>query len=110
MEADLYCIHCKEDVPHSITYINDKLTHVGCEICGKSVDVEINPTREFYKEVYKRVSSKPARITEEYKQDLSHFLLSIPKRVISKPYRLMKDLHESRKIIRELHDQQKDIN
>jgi NAD-dependent SIR2 family protein deacetylase len=99
MEADLFCIKCNEDVPHQVVYINDKISHVECEVCQRSTDMPINPKREFYKEVYKRISSKPSRITDEYRKDLSHFLISLPKRVISKPYRLMKDINESRKII-----------
>lgn len=109
MEADLFCIQCKDDVPHQVVYINDKISHVECEVCHRSSDMPINPKREFYKEVYKRIASKPSRITDEYREDLSHFLISLPKRVLSKPYRLMKDINESRKIIHEIETKDKKV-
>ncbi|MBP3039856.1 bh protein [Bacillaceae bacterium Marseille-Q3522] len=107
MEADLFCISCKNDVPHKVTYINDKLSEVECKNCHRIVAVPIDPKKEFLKEVYKRVSTKPSRMTEEYKSDLSHFLRSMPKRVISKPYRIMTDLHKARKIIHEYEEDHK---
>ncbi len=57
--------------------------------------------KEFYNELYQRIASKPSRITNEYREDLSHFLFSLPIRVISKPYRLAKDMNQSHKVIRQ---------
>lgn len=101
MEADLFCIHCKDEVPHKIIYINDKISHLECEVCSRVIDMSLDIQKEFYKEVYRRIASKPHRITQEYKDDLSHFLLSIPKRAITKPYRLLKDIKEIREIKKE---------
>ncbi|MGE8203735.1 bh protein [Heyndrickxia sp. NPDC080065] len=99
MEAGLFCIHCNDETPHLIVYINNEITSIKCEDCNQITDIKVDVMKEFFKEIYKRVSTKPSRITEEYNQDLSKFLQRLPYRVISKPYRLMRDLNESRKII-----------
>jgi hypothetical protein len=101
MEANLYCTHCKDETPHVIMYINGKIKGVECEECQRSVGVRVDVMKEFYKEVYERISTKPSRITHEYKEDLSRFLSSLPTRVISKPYRLMRYLNETRKVIKQ---------
>ncbi|WP_461673329.1 bh protein [Priestia megaterium] len=100
MESDLYCITCNEETPHIITYVNSKLESVKCEECERIMKIQRNIMKEFYKEVYDRISTKPARITKEYRDDLSRFLYKLPIRVISKPYRIMSDLNESRKVIK----------
>jgi transcription elongation factor Elf1 len=101
IESYLRCIHCNDETPHIITYINSEIRSVECENCHHIQEIEMNIMKKFYKEIYNRVSTKPKRITQEYKEDLNHFLLSIPKRVISKPYRLIRYLNTSRKIIKQ---------
>lgn len=100
MEADLYCVHCEEEVSHKLAYINNRLSHVECEMCQRVVEMSVDVTREMYKELYERISTKPTRITEEYRKDLSHFLLSFPLRVVSKPFRVLKEIHDTRKIVK----------
>lgn len=101
MEANLYCSRCHEETPHVIVYINAKLKNVECEDCNRVVGVNLDVRKEFYKEIYERISTKPSRITKEYNEDLSKFLLSLPTRVISKPYRLIRYLNETHKVFRQ---------
>lgn len=56
---------------------------------------QVDVLKEFYKEVYKRVSTKPNRVSKKYKKDINKFLIKVPIRLVSKPYRLIKDLNES---------------
>lgn len=100
MEAALFCSHCREEVNHEITYINDDIKSIRCEQCNKTKQLRVDVNKKFYKEVYDRISSKPTRITQEYKDDLSHLLVSLPVRTVSKPYRLLKDVNASRKILK----------
>lgn len=100
MEAGLYCLHCKEEVDHEITYINSQIKSIRCLQCNKTKELRIDMKKEIYKEIIDRISTKPTRITEEYRKDLSHLLFSLPVRVIKKPYRLLKDVNSSRKVIR----------
>jgi len=100
MEAGLYCLHCKEEVDHEITYINSQIKSIRCLQCNKTKELKIDIKKELYKELVERISTKPTRMTEEYRKDLSHLLLSLPVRAIKKPYRLLKDVNTTRKVIR----------
>jgi hypothetical protein len=100
MDAYLFCIYCNDETPHVIVYINDEITKIECKDCHHIVELRLDIMKEFYKEIYERVSTKPSRLTSEYKRDLSNFLSKLPIRVVSKPYRLMRDLNESRKVIK----------
>jgi hypothetical protein len=99
MEAGLYCLHCKEEVDHEITYINSQIKSIRCLQCNKTKELKIDMKKELYREIVERISTKPTRMTEEYRKDLSHLLFSLPFRAIKKPYRLLKDVNTSRKVI-----------
>ncbi|MBD1381740.1 bh protein [Metabacillus arenae] len=101
MEASLFCTYCNEETPHMIVYINDEITSIECEDCHHIVEIKVDIMKEFYKELYERISTKPSRITHEYKRGLISFLSKLPMRAASKPYRLMSDLNQSRKVIRQ---------
>lgn len=100
MKANLYCTHCNNETPHEVVYINEEITSVHCEDCNYKVGIKVDIMKEFYKELYEHISSKPSRMTEEYKKDLSRFLARLPIRVLSKPYRFMRYLNESRKVMK----------
>ncbi|TWT28261.1 bh protein [Planomicrobium sp. CPCC 101110] len=99
MEAGLYCLHCREEVDHEITYINSQIKSIRCLECNKTKELKIDVKKELYKEIYERISTKPTRVTEEYRKDLSHLLFSLPVRVIKKPYQVLKDVNSTRKVI-----------
>jgi len=100
MDASLFCIQCRDETLHVISYINNKIKSVECEECHRIHRIKIDIVKEFYKEVYERISTKPSRITHEYRQNLNKFLLRLPARAISKPYRLIRDLNDTRKFIK----------
>jgi hypothetical protein len=102
LDADLYCSHCHDETLHRVQYLNDKLHSTECTNCHRKIKMEMNPMRELYKEVYKRITSKPTRLTKEYKEDLSKFIEGIPKRVISKPYRLIKYVNETKEAFKKI--------
>ncbi|MCE4051617.1 MULTISPECIES: bh protein [Bacillaceae] len=100
MEANLFCTHCNNESLHDVVYINEEITSVKCHSCLYEAGMKVNIMREFYKELFEHIATKPSRITEEYKQDLSRFIARLPIRVISKPYRFMRYLNESRKVMK----------
>ncbi len=54
---------------------------------------------KFYtSKVLKRLFTKPERLTEELRKDMSSLLVSLPFRIASKPYRMAKEIF---KIIKE---------
>ncbi|PTL37518.1 bh protein [Alkalicoccus saliphilus] len=94
IEADLYCIHCCEEVPHEVTYIRDQISHIECLECGKTLEFNHDIFKEYKKHVYKSFIDKPKQFTEESRKDLSKFLFDLPVRIITKPYRFAKEVRE----------------
>lgn len=101
MEAGLYCTRCHEETIHRVVYLNSHIQSIECEECHRLTGMKFDPKKELYKEVYGRLSTKPMRITKESSQDLSKFVSEMPKRLVSKPYRLMKDVNETRKAFKQ---------
>lgn len=83
MDANLFCIHGRDETLHVISYTNNKMKSVECEECHRIHRIKIDIVKEFYKEIYERISTKPAKMTHEYKQDLNKFLSTFPARAIS---------------------------
>ncbi|MBU8640516.1 MULTISPECIES: bh protein [Bacillus] len=101
MEANLHCTRCQEETLHSIVYVNDQMKSVECTECHQKISVQVDIMKEFYKEVYEKIATKPKRVTQEYKANLNGFISRLPIRVLSKPYRLMRYLNESYKVIKQ---------
>ena len=100
MEAGLYCTQCHEETIHLVVYVNNKIQSIECEGCKGLMKLKIDAKKELYEEVYDRISTKPTRLMEESKQDLSKFVSGMPKRVISKPYRFIKYVSKTRKVLK----------
>ncbi|SHE79051.1 hypothetical protein SAMN05444392_103158 [Seinonella peptonophila] len=99
MATELYCIRCLSDTPHNITYLNGQISHIECTRCSRSYDLQIDVKHELYHELLDRVRTKPARITKEYKENLSRFLQKFPRRVVKKPFRLYKEVKEMKQLL-----------
>jgi ribosomal protein L44E len=106
LDVSLYCSRCKDETLHRVQYLNEKLHSTECSDCHRKYKINFNPTRELYKEVYKRITSKPTRVTKEYKEDLSKFISGFPKRLLSKPYRLLRNVDETMKAFKKLKDRE----
>jgi hypothetical protein len=101
-DVSLYCSRCHEETLHCVQYLNDKISSTECTNCHRKIDMHLNPKRELYKEIYKRILSKPTRLTQEYRDDLNKFIGEFPKRALSKPYRLMRYVDETREALKKL--------
>ncbi|MCM3570403.1 bh protein [Neobacillus mesonae] len=102
LDAALYCSRCHDKTLHQVEYLNNKIYSIECTNCHHKIVSEMNPMRELYKEVYKRVTSKPTRLTKEYKEGSTHFLGQLPKRVLSKPYRLKNYVSETKNALKKM--------
>ncbi|MFM1654066.1 hypothetical protein ACI7RC_18490 [Brevibacillus sp. B_LB10_24] len=86
-DTELYCIDCLGQSQHTVIYVNNVLYKVTCNGCGKENIINPDLPAEIYSRYFDRILSKPQRITKEFREDLSHFLSSLPFRILSKPYR-----------------------
>lgn len=97
--TEFFCIRCSDDTPHKVTYFNNTVSHIHCEICGRSLDVKVDLKHELYEELKNRLTTKPSRILKEYQVNRIHFLKKIPRRVLKKPFRLYKEAKEVKNLI-----------
>lgn len=95
MKTELFCLHCGQERLHVITYVGDQLRRVRCQECGTQIEMDRKRILETYTtEVIDRILTKPHRITEEVRKDLSNFIHSFPIRIITKPLRVAKEIIE----------------
>ncbi len=110
-DVDLLCTPCMMTTSHTITYVDGRLASIECENCHRRVEVhEQEPTQgnqagpashhitlsgihQIYSADFaQRILTKPHRIGEQLQEDLSLFLITLPLRLITKPYRLTKEI------------------
>ncbi|MDM5228278.1 bh protein [Cytobacillus sp. NJ13] len=92
----LFCSKCLDETLHHVRYLNGKINKIQCDNCKRTNEMNMDFKRELYKEVYKRITSKPFRLSQELKNNPNKLAEDLPKRVLSKPYRLMKYLSETK--------------
>ncbi|NPV43278.1 hypothetical protein [Koleobacter methoxysyntrophicus] len=95
MEAELFCLHCKEDTPHTVVYVGQSLKRIKCNKCGSALEIKKDKLIEHYAvDFIERVFTKPYRMTKELEGDLKKFIISLPIRIITKPYRIAKEVED----------------
>ncbi|MGB9679444.1 MAG: bh protein [Thermoanaerobacteraceae bacterium] len=93
MKAMLYCLHCREETEHTITYEGNTIKSIKCEKCGTEIEInKENAKKNYTEEFLDRVLTKPQRMTEELQKDIGSFLFSLPVRIITKPYRILEEV------------------
>ncbi len=95
IQCDFYCNGCQQEGPHYLVYSNNVLIHSECLNCGRVVPFSEETLLSLYaKDIVQRILTKPQRLNQELKRDLRHAILSLPVRVITKPYRMVKEVEE----------------
>jgi len=93
IKALLFCLHCNKETSHLIVYRDRYLEYIKCSVCGNEIRINREKLLETYTaDFIDRVLTKPHRVTEEMKRDLSRFLKSIPIRILTKPYRVAREI------------------
>jgi len=93
LRTTLFCLHCDRATEHVITYVADKLSTVACEECGTTLSVDRQKLAgRMAADAVERILTKPKRMTEEMRADLARFISSMPIRIVTKPYRLAKEV------------------
>jgi len=92
VKAQLFCLHCNKETNHIIIYKGEYLEDIKCSICGNEIRIREKLLETYTADFIERVLTKPQRITEEIKKDLSRFLKSMPIRILTKPYRVAREI------------------
>jgi len=92
IETELFCLHCDKETLHMITYSGKYLHRIRCKECGTEISLDRKRILESYTaDTLDRILTKPHRMTEEMRKDLTSFITSLPVRIVTKPIRLAKE-------------------
>ncbi|MGX7350607.1 hypothetical protein RU97_GL001589 [Enterococcus canis] len=105
-QAALFCMHCQKETPHHIHYLDQQIASIDCQICQNQISIDLDAMKIFHQYLYERLISKPGRLTEEARQDFSHFLTSLPMRIVSKPVRFSQEYAQMNKEVRDYLDRE----
>ena len=93
VKTELFCLHCDKETIHTITYSGRYLHKIKCEKCGTEIALDRRRILETYTaDTLDRIFTKPHRLTEEMRKDLTVFITSLPIRIITKPIRMAKEI------------------
>ncbi|MFT9494256.1 hypothetical protein [Anaerosolibacter sp.] len=99
MQADLYCGNCETNTLHEVAYLGDKIEKIKCMDCEAYLEINEKLAYSNYAaEMFARIATKPVRMTTEINDDLSRFLYTIPFRVVTKPYRMIKEFKQFKEL------------
>ena len=77
MKAELFCLHCNKDTPHTVTYAG-KIKSIKCTNTAARIEIRRDKLIENYAiDFIERIFTKPYRMTENLR-DLTKFILSLP--------------------------------
>jgi hypothetical protein len=86
------CLSCQRETMHRVLYQGGIVRSIICQECGLEVGLDRAKLVALYGEqLIERILTKPQRLTEEYRRDLFEFFSTIPFRIITKPYRMLKE-------------------
>lgn len=95
VETELTCSQCDEETIHTMVYLNDEIYKITCQECGKSNSFyKRHPYQHYMLSTAKRLLREPAKWNREIQRQGASFLFSLPRRVLTKPYRMVSEFSE----------------
>lgn len=95
LRVELLCNKCGVEGIHSLLYSDNILIDSHCLNCGWKVNFCKESLLIIYTECFvHRILSKPKKISKELKQDLNHAMQTLPRRMITKPYRVANEIRD----------------
>jgi len=89
----LLCIQCNEETIHKIIYIGGEMRRIKCKKCGITLEIDKNKLLKTYtSETVKQILKEPLRLNKLLKKGGKEYLFSIPGRLLSKPFRITKEV------------------
>ncbi|WP_143008798.1 bh protein [Halanaerobium congolense] len=95
VETYLHCVQCDEETEHVVIYLDDEIKSIKCKKCDRVSGIDKKELFELYTvETVEHILKEPLKLNEGIKEDGSKFLFSFSKRLLTKPYRVIKEVFE----------------
>ena len=94
VDVSLFCSSCLETTPHKLHYYKSTIQYSVCKKCGLKMNIVSLQIkfRHYPEELIHRVLTKPERFVEEIYKQRYKIIFTIPTRVVTKPYRVIKEI------------------
>jgi hypothetical protein len=93
LDTTLDCPTCVRETIHDVRYVAGLLNRIRCQRCGQQWEMARHAVEEAYlRQLVVRVASKPVRLGLEAGRHPLHFAFSLPKRVVTKPWRIASEV------------------
>lgn len=89
----LDCPICTKETLHAVRYVAGLLDRIRCVRCGQQWQMARHAVEEAYlRQLVGRLASKPLRLGLEAGRHPIHFAVSLPIRVVTKPWRIASEV------------------
>jgi hypothetical protein len=93
VDTTLYCLNCSEETEHKILYLDNEIKTIECQHCHKTSGIDKKELLKLYTlDSVEHILTEPFKLNEIIKKQGPKFLYSFSRRILSKPYRVMKDI------------------
>jgi hypothetical protein len=93
VKASLDCPVCLKETVHDIRYVAGLLNRIRCIRCGQQWRMARHALEEVYlRQLVARLASKPIRLGLEAGRHPIHFAVSLPARIVTKPWRIASEV------------------
>lgn len=93
IDTGLFCLSCNQETNHTITYLDGEIKTIECIKCNKTSGIDKKELLKTYTvNTAEKILAEPFKLNETIKNDGTSILYSLPKRILSKPYRIIKDI------------------
>ena len=95
VDTVLYCVKCQEETPHTIIYIEDEIQRIKCNKCNSVHGINKKELLEHYTvETVEHILTEPFKLSKQLRDKKFSIINSLPKRLLTKPYRIIKEVKE----------------
>jgi hypothetical protein len=93
IDASLDCPTCMNETIHEVRYVAGLLNRIRCVRCGQHWQMARHAAEEAYlRQLVSRVATKPLRLGLEAGRHPIVFAFSLPRRVVTKPWRIASEV------------------
>lgn len=92
IETELYCVECERETVHRVIYLDNEIQRIKCNRCQSVFGIDKKKLIENYTvETAEHILTEPFKLNQELKEQGVSFLFSLPRRLLTKPYRVARE-------------------
>lgn len=94
-ESFLRCTVCEREAEHEVVYAGRFVTQIVCTHCGAVTRLDVS--QAYLPDLRDRITTKPRRLASVFRDRPVDSATSMPRRMLSKPLRMLEELRAVRR-------------